>query len=226
MPSIRVYTNKIKGGESMKLNSKAFTVVEGLLAVIAISLVSFVGYYVYHAQTTATSTYQASTSVAASNTARHTKAQSSTPPVDPILYSDGDGTAYDIAVLATNADERQIAAAIAKTCTASDAKSTDHVFAAATGTKDLFTGKDANHNYRRVANTVVVNAGCYDKTLGGNQFGGGALHYLVKKNSGWVQLAAGQSQISCESVDNQGISVELVSTCYDEATQKERAPKS
>lgn len=57
----------------MKLNKSGFSVVEGLLAIIAISLVVFVGYYVINTQNHATTAYDASTAVANSNTVRTKK---------------------------------------------------------------------------------------------------------------------------------------------------------
>jgi len=52
---------------SYKLNQKGFSIVEGLLSLIVVLLIVFVGYYVYHTQRTTNSTYNAATKVAQSS---------------------------------------------------------------------------------------------------------------------------------------------------------------
>lgn len=49
---------------------------------------------------------------------------------------------------------------------------------------------------------------------------------LLKKNDGkWSIVYQGQSEPDCNDFDNQGWPTEIISQCYDSATQTDRAPK-
>jgi hypothetical protein len=56
-----------------KVTDAGFSLIEGLLCVIALSLIVFVGYYVFHSNQVATKTYNQASNVAQSNPAKQSK---------------------------------------------------------------------------------------------------------------------------------------------------------
>ncbi|MEK7548649.1 MAG: hypothetical protein AAB499_01985, partial [Patescibacteria group bacterium] len=146
----------------------------------------------------------------------------------------GDYTEYDIAVLAETNDQKEAAAEISAYCKkisgSIDPSSAGHDMVGVTGTADLFNGKDTNHNYRQSGNFMMINTGCYDKTIGGEQGGGGAEYFLLKQGGKWTFLTATQDLIFCALIDGK-VAVsdfEKVSDppiCYDDVNGGERAPR-
>ncbi|MDB5164931.1 MAG: hypothetical protein JWL89_557 [Candidatus Saccharibacteria bacterium] len=61
-----------------KMDQKGFSLVEGLLVIIAVALVAFVGYYVYHAQSQTNKTYSVASKVAQSTPKKSASSKSST----------------------------------------------------------------------------------------------------------------------------------------------------
>lgn len=75
-------------------NQNGFSLVEGLLVVIAIALVVFVGYYVYHSQKTTNNTYTSASKVAQSSPAKTTKKSTTPTTPTPTVSTEGDLIAY------------------------------------------------------------------------------------------------------------------------------------
>lgn len=190
-----------------------FTIIETLLTLLVAAVIGFGGYYVWNTQQKTDKTLNTSQSTepkADKKTAAAAK--------DPLIFQDSVGAAYEIAVLAKTADQKGQANAIDKKCQG-DTKSAEAV--GVTGTRELFT--DAN-NYVVADNFAKINAGCYDKKVGGAQWGGGANHFIQKKNGTWMLLVASQGVIGCDVLDGTGIPSSMVSACEQEDGTL-RAPK-
>lgn len=78
----------------LNASESGFSLVESLLLVIAVALVAFVGYYVWHSQKTANQTYNSASKVAQSSPVKNTKAQ--TKPASPGGQSGASSTAKTV----------------------------------------------------------------------------------------------------------------------------------
>jgi hypothetical protein len=207
-----------------RLNQRGFSAIEGLLLIIAVVLITFTGYYIYHAQKNTSATLNSASQVAKSSPKTSSPTAAA---VNPVVFHDSTGTAYEIALLAKTADQKGIAAALNKQCQANaqtNGAGADNVVAV-TGTKELFTGTDPANNFVMNGNFSKVNTGCYDITKGGAQWDSGAANYYLEKQAGqWTFVTASQMQPDCKDWDGTGVPSNIVSTCYDDTTTASRAP--
>ena len=180
--------------KNIKHSQSGFSAVEAVAIIAVIAVIGTVGFLVYNNNKKANVKPVASTQTSRRNATQDENTVSQT----PILYQGVDGTAYDIAVLAENNDQKGAAAAISaqcmKTSVAFDASTSTHNVVGTTGTADLFNGKDKNHDYTQTGNSMFINASCYDKNVGGSQSGGGQRYVLAKQNGKWTVLESGQGQ--------------------------------
>jgi competence protein ComGC len=195
-------------------NHKGFALVEGLLILIIVLLVGFIGYYVYNSQKEADNTQ-----IEAVSNVQTTK--SKTAEAKPLIGS-GDSAIYDLSELATTSEQKQIVAAVKVKCV-SDTQATDKTVkttdVVVLGPKDTFTEPQAyavSGDYARIA------AACQTKPV--QQEDGTAVFVLHKSSSKWALLYSGQMIPNCSQVDGKNISSKIVADCYDEKTLQDRAP--
>ena len=186
-------------------NQNSFTVVQVLIVILALTAIFGVGFYVFNPNKDKKDTVATDSTQSSSSKSSNKAVENTATPKNAILFQGTDYTDYEIAVLAETNDQKEAAAAISAECKRSavliDPSSAGHDIVGAIGTADLFNGKDTNHNYRQSGNFMMINAGCYDKTVGGDQGGGGAGFFLLKQGGKWTFLTATQDIISCSFID-------------------------
>jgi Tfp pilus assembly protein PilE len=111
--------------KTWKYSQKGFSAVEGLLIVIILGMLGGVGYYVYNSQKQVDKTYSqtANSSVAPSTkktTANAGANNSLVRATDAVIYQDDQGKLYQISLLASTNDQKQLAQAIDSYCNAND----------------------------------------------------------------------------------------------------------
>jgi hypothetical protein len=200
-------------------NSKGFAAVEAVLIVVILAIISGTGFYIYNANKETGKTLESSTESSTKSKVETKKIN----PEDAVLFAGADYKLYSISLLALTADQKSMANVLDAQC--KQTAEANQVLVASTGTADLFTGKDINNNFKKSGNFAVINMGCYDKSAGGEQGGGGALHYLRKVSNKWTFITASQSGVLCSDFDNTGVPSDILEKCYDELTDSYRAPK-
>ncbi len=196
-----------------KLNQKGFGLIEGLLILIVVLLVGFIGYYVWNSQKEADDTAnQAASSV------QTEKQQTAPKPV----YKNADVTLYNLSDLATNGDQTQIVAAIKKKCV-TDLQSTDKTIAAedvlVVGIETTFSD---SASYAKSGEFARLATTCLTKPIEPDS--SGSVYILQKKSGNWTVILSGQMGPNCSEVDGKNIPSTIVDECYDEATSQNRAP--
>jgi hypothetical protein len=145
-----------------KINQRGFGAIEGLLIIIALTLIVFVGYYVWHTQKGADKTLDEA-------------------------YQDDQGKLYQISLLATTDDQKQLGTAIDAYCHSQDTGAMNSV--GAVSAPDLFT----NSQKATITSTsATINMACYDKKSTDSPWGGAASYTFTKENGTWKYSSAGQ----------------------------------
>lgn len=197
-----------------KANNRGFALVEGLLILIIVLLVGFIGYYVYNSQKEADNTQKEAVSTV--QTAKTKSAEAK-----PLLGS-GESAIYDLSELATTAEQQQIVAAVKVKCV-SDTQATDKAVkttdVVVLGPKNTFAD---TQSYAVSADYARIAAACQTKPV--QQEDGSAVFVLHKSSSKWALLYSGQQIPGCAQVDGKNISSKIVADCYDDTTLQNRAP--
>jgi Tfp pilus assembly protein PilE len=171
-----------------KLNQKGFTLIEGLLIIIALALIVFTGYYVWHSQSQSNKTYNSAATISQSSPAKGSTKNRSVSTADAIIYKDDTGTLYQISLLAGTTDQKALAAAIDAHCKLNDTAAMNSV--GASGVADVFT----NSTNIISATSANINMSCYDKNSKSVPWGDAARYRFVKQGSSWIFSSAGQGQ--------------------------------
>lgn len=209
-----------------KLNQKGFSLIEGLLIVIALVLIIFVGYYVWHTQKEANKTLDSSSKTSQKSSQSSDKKEKD---VDPVLFKDNGTVVYALSGLAKTSDQKGVSATLDEQCNKSGTdysyQTASHTFVAATTVEDIFSADSSSQNYLKVGDFVRINVGCYDKSATGEQLDGGAANFLRKVSGKWKYLTATQMEPNCSYFDGTGVPAAILNTCTDAETGASRAPK-
>jgi hypothetical protein len=176
-------------GAKMKKSQRGFSAVEALLIVIIIGMLGGVGWYVWHSQKQVDKTYSqtANSSVSPKTKAKSTKTTAT--PLDPVIYQDNEGKLYQISLLASTDNQKQLGAAIDSYCKTNDKANMSSV--GATGVVDLFTNST---NATITSTSASINMSCYDKNAKAVPWGSSARYVFVKDGSTWKFSSVGQGQ--------------------------------
>lgn len=184
-----------------RLNQKGFTLIEGLLIVIALSLVAGVGFYVYK------STNDTKSSQSNSQTAnQETKNQ-------------------ETKVTPAKSDKELIIDALAKHCADNPGVGAP----ALNETKVNAWITDSVQKTPSIlvidGNFARIDAGCVEKGSEEANGGAGGFRGYFQKKTQWEFLIAAQDAPGCDPFDGKGVPKSILTECYDTDTQDFRSPK-
>jgi competence protein ComGC len=200
-----------------KLNNKGFTLVESLLILIAITLIGFVGYYVWHTKNQADSNLTTSSSTVPKRASKQSISKEQK--YVQAIQEDGSIKTLAPSAIAETTDQRGVLNALYERCRAAGA---NYV---------VVNHKVFNPGgpglYIQNGGYAIINTSCNDKAATSvDELGGsGASTYLHKTSAyKWVVDAATQSQVMCSDVDHKGYPTALLSQCYESDGQTARKP--
>lgn len=179
----------------MNKTQKGFGLVESLLVIIALSLVVFVGYYVWNTQKNVDKTSKDAVTASQTNPATNSTSSTKNSSAETVPVVNAI-TAYCKSI-SSSVNESSLKTALLKEYTASD------------GDQFLTISGD----YARASITCNENGP------------GGAAAFLKKEDGSWKVMFAGQQAPTCEKVDGQGWPSNILAQCIDASAESLRAPK-
>ncbi|HEX7633488.1 MAG TPA: prepilin-type N-terminal cleavage/methylation domain-containing protein [Candidatus Saccharimonadales bacterium] len=182
-----------------KMNQKGFSLIEGLLVIIALALVIFVGYYVYHSQKQTDKTYSTAAKDAQSGPSKSspsTKSASKLITYDPIIEIRAAG---DVSQL-------------------KGAPQSFKDFMSGQITASLSEATDENcgstfFSVNKIYDSSYAMGGVGQKDCGGAQ----AVWALYQGN--WEKVYVGQQAVSCDVINKYKVPKVLVEQCFDSNEQ-------
>jgi hypothetical protein len=159
-----------------------------------------------------------------------TQTQSSTSQATqwPITDPDGSGKLYNLASLATSPEQTSVVKALSVQCASKmGVQSADDVVVDSDN-NDFFNADSSV--YSNVGNFVKTEAGCAHKTTtpeqAMNDYGTYSTQSILEqKGSSWTVITSGSTEPYCSKVDHIGIPPSILSVCFDQSSNQERAPQ-
>ena len=144
----------------------------------------------------------------------------------PIASPDGTAHFYDISSLATSPVEKSVVQTLVTKCATTLSSSASNIVAD-TDNQGFFSS--GSSLYLQSGNFVKTEVGCANRNTTSEQVSADYANYLQQyileqKGSSWTVLTSGSTEPYCSTVDHIGIPSNILSQCFDQSTNQERAP--